>query len=81
MERGHEEQETQEFPRRGAWQARWLGAQRGQAPRQPRKWPQGWSGHASGKRYEMNGEAGSADSTLREAFQHRRKRPRSLPLS
>ena len=44
MERGHEEEETQESSRRGAWQARWLGAQRGQTPRQPRKWPQGWPG-------------------------------------
>jgi hypothetical protein len=39
-----EEQETQESSRRGAWQARWLGAQRGQTPRQPRKWPEGWPG-------------------------------------
>jgi hypothetical protein len=44
MERGHEEEETQESSRGGAWQARWLGAQRGQTPRQPRKWPQGRPG-------------------------------------
>jgi hypothetical protein len=41
MERGHEEEKTQESSPRGAWQTRWLYAQRGQTPRQPRKWPQG----------------------------------------
>jgi hypothetical protein len=44
MERSHEEEETQESSRRGAWQAWWLGAERGQTPRQPRKRPQGWPG-------------------------------------
>ena len=44
MERDHEEQEMQESSRRRAWQARWLGAQRGQTPRQPRKWKEGWPG-------------------------------------
>jgi hypothetical protein len=43
MECGHEA-EAKESSRRGAWQAGWAGAQRGQAPRQPRKWPQGRSG-------------------------------------
>lgn len=48
MERGHEEGETQESSRRGTWQARWLGAHRGQTPRQPR-WPEGWSGQKAQK--------------------------------
>ena len=43
MERDHEA-ETQESSRGGARQAGWLGAQRGQMPRQPHKWSQGWSG-------------------------------------
>ena len=42
MERG-DETEAQEFSRCSAWQARWPGAQRGQTPRQPHKWPQGRS--------------------------------------
>ena len=37
MERGHEEAKAQESSRRGSWQARWAGAQRGQAGGQPQK--------------------------------------------
>ena len=44
MERDHEEGKAQKSSRGGAWEVRWVGAQRGQAPRQPRKWPQGRSG-------------------------------------
>jgi hypothetical protein len=44
MECVHEERQTQESSRRGAWEVGWVGAQRGQAARQPRKWPQGRSG-------------------------------------
>jgi hypothetical protein len=44
MERGYEEKKTQESARGGAWPAGRFGTQRGQAARQPRKWPQGWSG-------------------------------------
>jgi hypothetical protein len=43
MERGHEA-ETQESSRRSSWQARGLGVQRGQTPRQPQEWPQGRPG-------------------------------------
>jgi hypothetical protein len=41
MDRGYEEEATQESTRGGARPTRWIGAQRGQAGRQSRKWPQG----------------------------------------
>jgi hypothetical protein len=44
MERSHEETKTQKSSRRGSWQVRWTGAQRGQACGQPQKWSQGWAG-------------------------------------
>jgi len=44
MEWVHEKTQTQESARGGTWPARWLGPQRGQTTRQPRKWPQGRSG-------------------------------------
>ena len=44
MERGHEEAKTEESSRPRSWQVGWAGAQRGQAARQPRKWPQGRPG-------------------------------------
>ena len=43
MERRYEEA-TKESARGGARPARRIGAERGQAARQPHKWPQGWSG-------------------------------------
>ncbi len=44
MERSHEETKTQESSRRGSWQVRWAGAQRGQAGGQPQEWSQGRAG-------------------------------------
>ncbi len=41
MEPIDEARDTQESSRRGAWQVRRAGAQRGQAAGQPAKWPQG----------------------------------------
>jgi hypothetical protein len=43
MEWGHEEA-TQESARRGAWQVRRLGTERGQETGQPQKWAQGRPG-------------------------------------
>jgi hypothetical protein len=54
MGRDHEEGEAQKSPRGGAWEVRWVGAQRGQAPCQPRKWAQGRSGQ---KPQEKSGRA------------------------
>jgi hypothetical protein len=47
MERIDGDQDTQESPRRSAWQVRRAGAQRGQAPREPRKRTQGRAGQES----------------------------------
>ena len=44
MERDHEDGKAQKSSRGGAWEVRWVGAQRGQAAGQPRKWTQGRSG-------------------------------------
>jgi len=44
MEGSLEEARRQESARGGAWPAGRFGPQRGQATRQPRKRPQGWSG-------------------------------------
>jgi hypothetical protein len=44
MEQVDEEAEAQESSCGSAWQARRARAQRGQTPRQPNKWPQGWPG-------------------------------------
>ena len=44
MEQGHEEAKAQESSRRGSWETRWPGAQRGQAGGQPQKWSQGRAG-------------------------------------
>jgi hypothetical protein len=44
MEGAYEEAKNQESPRGGARPAGRIGAQRGQAARQPRQWPQGRSG-------------------------------------
>jgi len=54
MERDHEEGKAQKSSRGGAWEVRWVGAQRGQAAGQPRKWPQGRSGQ---KPQEKSGRA------------------------
>ena len=43
MEHG-DEAEAQESSCGSAWQARRPSAQRGQTPRQPHKWPEGWLG-------------------------------------
>jgi hypothetical protein len=63
MERSHEEGQTQESSRGGAWQAGWAGAQRGQAESQPRKWPQGRPGQESQE--ETRGTAQRAASSAR----------------
>src|SRR5271156_2928796 len=44
MEQGHEEAKAQESSRRGSWETRWPGAQRGQAGGQPQEWSQGRAG-------------------------------------
>ena len=44
MGRAYEEAQTKESSRGGSWQVGWVGAQRGQAAGQPRKWPQGRPG-------------------------------------
>jgi hypothetical protein len=44
MEWGNEEAKRQESACGGAGPARWIGPQRGQTARQPRKWPQRWAG-------------------------------------
>jgi hypothetical protein len=54
MERDDEEGKAQKSSRGSTWEVRWVGTQPGQAPRQPRKWPQGWSGQ---KPEEKNGRA------------------------
>lgn len=45
---------AQKSSRGGAWEVRWVGAQRGQAAGPPRKWPQGRSGQTP---QEKNGRA------------------------
>jgi hypothetical protein len=44
MEWVDEKTQTQESARGGTWPARWLGPQRSETARQPRKWPQGRPG-------------------------------------
>ena len=51
MEQVDEEAEAQESSCGSAWQARRARAQRGQTPRQPNKWPQGWPGQKPQKEH------------------------------